>query len=96
MACSGEQPIEVDWITWRFQLPQPLAHGNPVAWRIPQYVEPPHCERIRSSEAGALNVAFLQHANHPCTFLARGTVLPEALLQVLPPREQHGLPRPGE
>ena len=75
-------------------MPPPLINGNPVAWRIPRYDAPPHCDRIRSGEAGPLNVAFLQHANHPCTFLARGTALPETLLQVLQPQRQLALPRP--
>ena len=95
LSCSGEQPIDVSWITWFYELPKPLAQGVPRSWAIPQYTQPAHCQRIRDREAGQLNVDFLQHANHPCTFLSQGIQLPATLEDVLPGHSVLKLPQPG-
>jgi hypothetical protein len=87
-ACSGEQPIEVSWITWWYQLPRPLAASPPSNWQLPVYELPPHCEKIREGAAGQLNVAFLSHANHPCTFLQETYYLPSTLEDLLPSQAQ--------
>jgi hypothetical protein len=92
--CSGEQPVDVSWITWWYQLPQPLGAGVVIPWPVPRYLEPPHCLRIRSGEAGQLNIGFLKHTNHPCTFLSQGTRLPATLDEVLASQQQLELPRP--
>lgn len=84
---SGEQPIDVSWITWWFLLPPPLTRGNPTAWSIPQYKAPSHCLKIQNGEAGDLNAGFLQQKNHPCTFLRKGIAFPETLALVVPSRE---------
>jgi hypothetical protein len=94
LLCSGEQPIDVPWITWFYILPPPLSVGVPPSWGIPKYVKPPHCQLIHNGSAGQLNIAFLQYENHPCTFLSQGTVLPDTLDNLLPSQRILGLPQP--
>lgn len=92
---SGEQPINVSYITWQYILPEPLAASASVPWAVPRYQEPAHCHEIRSGSAGKLNVDFLAHANHPCNFLARNIELPATLDAVLPGQTDLQLPQPG-
>jgi hypothetical protein len=88
-ACSGEQPIEVPWITWSYRLPAPLASAPSGDWPIPKYALPAHCARIQAGDSGQLNVDFLSRENHPCNFLAKDWRLPDSLSLVL--REASGL-----
>lgn len=82
--CSGEQPIDVGWITWWYPQPPPLSSGAQAAdWRIPDFVPPAHCARIEGGEAGDLNVRFLEQPNHPCTFMKRRWALPATLSELL-------------
>lgn len=61
--------------------PEPgvLVNSEAVA-RVPQYVRPAYCDEVARD---AHNAQFLAHANHPCTFLARGIQLPDTIEQVL-------------
>eukprot|EP00892_Ulva_mutabilis_P012572 jgi/Ulvmu1/9688/UM055_0026.1 len=82
--CSGEQPIDVRWITWPYLKPADLAEHPPSDWDIPQFRVPLHCEAIADGKAGKLNVEFLAEANHPCTFLNATYGLPLKLSQLVP------------
>ena len=80
---SGEQPIDVSWITWWYPQPPPLSSGQTAAdWRLPEFPRPPHCARIEAGEAGKLNVDFLRQANNPCTFMLRDWGLPATLWEL--------------
>lgn len=81
---SGEQPIDVGWITWWYPLPPPLSSSKGPLWDIPKFNTPPaHCSRIEKGEAGELNVQFTKLENHPCNFMKRRWVVPDVLSDLL-------------